>query len=141
VVRSDGDEQMIFIVPYVKRETFFSFLVFTQHFSALPRRCLSSRFALWAVTLEHRPVKSDCAFVWESFHNESLTWVGSRFINRPDIDFGNVDSIEPAQEFDVVEDRKGVLEYQVKLAKFRNLHCLALHISANCGADISVGSL
>ena len=56
-------------------------------------------------------------------------------MNREDIDFGSVDNIEPAQQFDLVEDRTGDVEYPVKVAKFRSVHHLAVFVSSNFGAD------
>lgn len=47
--------------------------------------------------------------------------------------------MEPIQEFDLVEDYSGVVEYQVKLAKFKSVHHLTIFLPSNFGADSTEG--
>eukprot|EP00050_Salpingoeca_kvevrii_P022216 m.123028 g.123028 ORF g.123028 m.123028 type:complete len:177 (-) comp9638_c0_seq3:2404-2934(-) len=57
------------------------------------------------------------------------------FKNRNDIDFDNVDSITPLQEWDLNEDVDGRLAYETRLTKFQNVQNLTLYFPDNFGAD------
>ncbi|EGD76365.1 hypothetical protein PTSG_11684 [Salpingoeca rosetta] len=57
------------------------------------------------------------------------------FINRDDIDFDNVEDLEPVQEWDLVEDADGEQEYETRITKFQGLHSLTLFFSDTFGGD------
>ena len=53
------------------------------------------------------------------------------FLNRNDIDFANVDDLQPAQEWDLHEDPAGRLEYQTRITKFQNVTAITLFFPSN----------
>ena len=57
------------------------------------------------------------------------------FLNRDDIDFSNVEDIPAVQEWDLIEDRDGVLEYQTKYQKFQGVSNITLHFPEALGAN------
>ncbi|CAO2818037.1 unnamed protein product [Amaranthus hypochondriacus] len=57
------------------------------------------------------------------------------FINREGIDFSDAESMPPVQEWDLVENLQGVLEYQTRYSKFQSVGNLTLHFPENFGAD------
>ncbi|GFZ08557.1 PITH domain protein [Actinidia rufa] len=59
----------------------------------------------------------------------------SRFINREGIDFSDAQNMQPIQEWDLVENLQGVLEYQTKYSRFQGVGNLTLHFPENFGAD------
>lgn len=54
--------------------------------------------------------------------------------NRPDMSFDDV-SAEADQEFEIMQDQTGTLEYPLKIVKFSNVFHLTIHIPKNYGAD------
>ncbi|XP_021749791.1 PITH domain-containing protein 1-like [Chenopodium quinoa] len=59
------------------------------------------------------------------------------FINREGIDFSDAQSMQAVQEWDLVENLQGVLEYQTRYSKFQSVGNLTLHFPDNFGADTS----
>uniref|UniRef100_A0A7N0TJB0 PITH domain-containing protein n=1 Tax=Kalanchoe fedtschenkoi TaxID=63787 RepID=A0A7N0TJB0_KALFE len=59
------------------------------------------------------------------------------FINRDGIDFSDAQSMQPVQEWDLVENLQGVLEYQTRFSKFQSVGNLTLHFPDNYGGDTS----
>ncbi|XP_057516413.1 uncharacterized protein LOC130797713 [Amaranthus tricolor] len=59
------------------------------------------------------------------------------FINREGIDFSDAESMPPVQEWDLVENLQGILEYQTRYSKFQSVGNLTLHFPDNFGADTS----
>ncbi|GAB2225606.1 hypothetical protein Droror1_Dr00006403 [Drosera rotundifolia] len=57
------------------------------------------------------------------------------FINREGIDFSDAQSMQPVQEWDLVENLQGVLEYQTRYSRFQGVGNLTLHFPDNYGAD------
>ncbi|KAK9141952.1 hypothetical protein Syun_011352 [Stephania yunnanensis] len=57
------------------------------------------------------------------------------FTNREGIDFSDAQNMQPVQEWDLVENLQGVLEYQTRYSRFQNVGNLTLHFSENFGAD------
>ncbi|KAG0241261.1 hypothetical protein BGW41_006115 [Actinomortierella wolfii] len=58
------------------------------------------------------------------------------FTNREDVDFDSADSIQPIQEFELVEDTHGqVAEYITRVSKFSSLRNLTLFFPENHGGD------
>ncbi|KAJ8306029.1 hypothetical protein KUTeg_016574 [Tegillarca granosa] len=57
-----------------------------------------------------------------------------RFKNRPNMTFDDSGG-EPDQEFEVYPDPEGVIEYNVKVARFNSVEHLCLHFPSNFGAD------
>jgi len=55
-------------------------------------------------------------------------------INRDDVDFTNAARAKPVQEFDLVEDRRGEVEYPTKITKFNAVQSVTLHFDRNAGA-------
>jgi hypothetical protein len=49
------------------------------------------------------------------------------FTNRIDIDFSNVQDVSPVQEWDLVENPRGELEYQTRYTRFQGVASLLLH--------------
>jgi len=59
------------------------------------------------------------------------------YINREDIDFDNVETMSPVQEWDLQEDPSGLLNYPTRYAKFGNVSHLTLFFPSNFGNDVS----
>lgn len=57
------------------------------------------------------------------------------FINRDGIDFSDAQNMQPIQEWDLVENLQGVLEYQTRYSKFQSVGNLTLHFPENFGGD------
>ncbi|XP_068648639.1 uncharacterized protein [Aristolochia californica] len=57
------------------------------------------------------------------------------FINRDGIDFSDAQNMTPVQEWDLVENLQGVLEFQTRYSRFQGVASLTLHFSENFGAD------
>ncbi len=58
------------------------------------------------------------------------------FINREDIDFDNVESMEATQEWELIRlEREEMPEYPTKLTKFFNVRSLTLYFPENFGAE------
>eukprot|EP00890_Picochlorum_soloecismus_P003370 jgi/Picsp_1/4033/NSC_01545-R1_protein len=57
------------------------------------------------------------------------------FANRDDLDFSVVRDMDPVQEWDLMENENGTIEYPVKVSKFNGVHSLDLHFPSNYGAD------
>ncbi|KAF9162802.1 hypothetical protein DFQ26_003232 [Actinomortierella ambigua] len=58
------------------------------------------------------------------------------FTNREDVDFDTAESMEPTQEFDLVDDTRGqVIEYVTKVSRFSSLRNLTLFFPSNHGGD------
>jgi len=54
--------------------------------------------------------------------------------NRPNMTFSDATST-PDQEFELVRDEEGKLEYKTKIVKFSSVYHLTLHFPSNYGAD------
>mmetsp|Transcript_27677 Transcript_27677/g.78261 ORF Transcript_27677/g.78261 Transcript_27677/m.78261 type:complete len:207 (-) Transcript_27677:183-803(-) len=59
------------------------------------------------------------------------------FINRNDLDFGTVENATAAQEWDLLENPQGHIEYPTKVTKFINVHSLTLHFPDSFGGDVT----
>ncbi|TPX49084.1 hypothetical protein SeMB42_g01734 [Synchytrium endobioticum] len=65
------------------------------------------------------------------------------FTNREDVDFDNVDSIQPLQEWELIDttalalNDTGVPEYPTRMSKFTSVRNISLYISSNYGDDIT----
>nr|KYP32125.1 UPF0424 protein C1orf128 family [Cajanus cajan] len=57
------------------------------------------------------------------------------FINREGIDFSDAQSMQALQEWDLVENMQGVLEYQTRYSKFQSVANITLHFPENFGGD------
>ncbi|XP_028796114.1 PITH domain-containing protein 1 [Neltuma alba] len=57
------------------------------------------------------------------------------FINREGIDFSDAQSMQVVQEWDLVENTQGVLEYQTRYSKFQSVANITLHFPGNFGGD------
>ncbi|KAK4794489.1 hypothetical protein SAY86_012483 [Trapa natans] len=57
------------------------------------------------------------------------------FINREGIDFSDAQSMQAVQEWDMVENLHGVLEYQTRYSKFQSVANITLHFPDNSGGD------
>ncbi|XAR69266.1 hypothetical protein NMG60_11000794 [Bertholletia excelsa] len=57
------------------------------------------------------------------------------FINREGIDFSDAQDMQPVQEWDLVENLQGVLEYQTKFSRFQSVGNLTLHFPENFGGN------
>ncbi|OVA08488.1 PITH domain [Macleaya cordata] len=57
------------------------------------------------------------------------------FINRDGIDFSDAQSMQPVQEWDLVENLQGVLEYQTRYSRFQSVGSLTLHFPENFDAE------
>ncbi|KAL5151006.1 PITH domain-containing protein 1 [Glycine soja] len=57
------------------------------------------------------------------------------FINREGIDFSDAQSMQAIQEWDLVENMQGVLEYQTRYSKFQSVANITLHFPENFGGD------
>ncbi|CAG9465184.1 unnamed protein product [Pedinophyceae sp. YPF-701] len=55
--------------------------------------------------------------------------------NREDVDFTSAADIAPQQEFDMIEDLRGVVEYPTQLTKFKGVHHLCIHFPAALAGD------
>ena len=58
-------------------------------------------------------------------------------MNAPNLDFTNVDSIAPTQEFDLSEFTDGPVQYNFKSAKFYNVSSLTLFFEKSHGSTIT----
>ncbi|WCJ29570.1 PITH domain-containing protein 1 [Euphorbia peplus] len=59
------------------------------------------------------------------------------FINRDAMDFSDAQSMQAIQEWDLVENLQGVLEYQTRYAKFQGVASITLHFPDSFSGDIS----
>lgn len=59
------------------------------------------------------------------------------YINRDDLDFQNVAHLPPVQEWDLLENYNGQIEYPTHVAKFNGVHSIDLHIPSNFGANVT----
>lgn len=57
------------------------------------------------------------------------------FINRDDMDFGMAADLAPVQEWDLVENFNGTMEYPMQVSKFNGVHSIDLYFPSNFGAD------
>ncbi|KAL6216766.1 hypothetical protein ACLB2K_009985 [Fragaria x ananassa] len=57
------------------------------------------------------------------------------FINREGIDFSDAQGMQAIQEWDLVENFQGVLEYQTRYSKFQNVGNITLHFPDSFGGD------
>ncbi|KAK4388765.1 PITH domain-containing protein 1 [Sesamum angolense] len=57
------------------------------------------------------------------------------FINRDGIDFSDAQNMQPVQEWDLVENLQGVLEYQTRYSRFQSVGNITLHFPDNFGGD------
>ena len=60
------------------------------------------------------------------------------FINHETLDFGDAESMQPVQTFELAEDYSGSVEYPVQFSKFQNVSTLWIFISDNHGGDHSL---
>ncbi|MQL00583.1 hypothetical protein EI005_25595, partial [Escherichia coli] len=51
------------------------------------------------------------------------------------IDFSDAQSMQAIQEWDLVENMQGVLEYQTRYSKFQSVANITLHFPENFGGD------
>lgn len=76
---------------------------------------------------------------------QALTVIGGRdgsspsklkvFVNRDDVDFGMATEAQPVQEWDLVENLTGTMEYPTQVTKFNGVHSIDLYFPCNFGAD------
>ncbi|XP_055960259.1 uncharacterized protein LOC126662573 isoform X2 [Mercurialis annua] len=59
------------------------------------------------------------------------------FVNRESIDFSDAQTMQAIQEWDLVENFQGVLEYQTRYAKFQGVSSITLHFPESFGGDTS----
>uniref|UniRef100_A0A6N2L0E2 glycine hydroxymethyltransferase n=1 Tax=Salix viminalis TaxID=40686 RepID=A0A6N2L0E2_SALVM len=59
------------------------------------------------------------------------------FINRDGIDFSDAQNMQAVQEWDLVENLNGLLEFQTRYAKFQSVASITLHFPDNFGGDTS----
>ncbi|KAK2661334.1 hypothetical protein Ddye_007867 [Dipteronia dyeriana] len=57
------------------------------------------------------------------------------FINREGIDFSDAEGTQAIQEWELVENLQGVLEYQTRYSKFQSVANITLHFPENFGGD------
>ncbi|CAL1373400.1 unnamed protein product [Linum trigynum] len=57
------------------------------------------------------------------------------FINREGMDFSDAQDMQAVQEWELVENLQGVLEYQTRYAKFQGVSSITLHFPDNLGGD------
>jgi hypothetical protein len=57
------------------------------------------------------------------------------FINRDDLDFSAAADLPAVQEWDLLENYGGQIEYPTHAAKFNGVHSLDLYFPSNYGAD------
>jgi len=57
------------------------------------------------------------------------------FTNEEHLDFASVEGKAPVQEFDLVENFAGEIEYQTQVFKFQGVHHLCIHIPQALGAE------
>ena len=57
------------------------------------------------------------------------------FVNREALDFGDAEEAQPVQQWDVVHDPAGTVEYPTQFSKFQNVSSLWIFIPDNHGAD------
>ncbi|KAJ3323453.1 hypothetical protein HDV06_001730 [Boothiomyces sp. JEL0866] len=62
------------------------------------------------------------------------------YINRQDVDFNTVESIEPTQEFECLQScpRGAVPQYLTKVTKFTNVRDITIFVPSNFGSDQTV---
>ncbi|OII74171.1 hypothetical protein cand_017510 [Cryptosporidium andersoni] len=57
------------------------------------------------------------------------------YINDESLDFLTIENMEPIQSFDLVEDFCGIVEYPLKVSKFRNVNLLILHFPSSFSSN------
>ncbi|XP_050126518.1 uncharacterized protein LOC126603640 isoform X2 [Malus sylvestris] len=57
------------------------------------------------------------------------------FINKEGIDFSDAQGMQAIQEWDLVENFQGTLEYQTRYSKFQNVASITLHFPDSFGGD------
>ncbi|PQQ20844.1 PITH domain-containing protein 1 [Prunus yedoensis var. nudiflora] len=60
---------------------------------------------------------------------------------RDGIDFSDVLGMQAIQEWDLVENFQGVLEYQTRYSKFQNMASTTLHFPDSLGGDTTKSTL
>ncbi|KFM26470.1 PITH domain-containing protein 1 [Auxenochlorella protothecoides] len=55
------------------------------------------------------------------------------YVNREDLDFGMVADLQPIQEWDLVDNTAGVVDYPTQASKFNGVHSLTLHFPETLG--------
>ncbi|KAG0494217.1 hypothetical protein HPP92_005211 [Vanilla planifolia] len=59
------------------------------------------------------------------------------FINRDGIDFSDAHNMQPIQDWELVENLQGMLEYQTRYSRFQSVGSLTMHFPENFGADVT----
>ena len=57
------------------------------------------------------------------------------FTNRDDLDFAAMETMQPVQEWDLLDNHQGLIEYPVKTAKFNGIHSIDLHFPSTFGGE------
>ena len=57
------------------------------------------------------------------------------FTNRDDLDFAAMETMQPVQEWDLLENHQGLIEYPVQTAKFNGIHSIDLHFPSTFGGE------
>ena len=56
-------------------------------------------------------------------------------MNREDIDFTNANDVPAVQEWDLVEDTNGVMEYQTRYTKFQSVATITMYFPDSFSGD------
>mmetsp|Transcript_41219 Transcript_41219/g.78733 ORF Transcript_41219/g.78733 Transcript_41219/m.78733 type:complete len:205 (-) Transcript_41219:304-918(-) len=59
------------------------------------------------------------------------------FTNRDNLDFESVADLAPLQEWALLENPRGLLEYQTRFTKFQGVASLSLHFPSSFGGDLT----
>jgi hypothetical protein len=54
----------------------------------------------------------------------------SLYANQPDLTIGDAEDVEPTQNFDLVEDMHGAVDYRVRATKFAQINAIAFYFRA-----------
>lgn len=57
------------------------------------------------------------------------------YTNRDNLDFEAVSTLQPVQEWELIENRNGQMEYPTQVSKFNGVHSIDLYIPSNFGAE------
>lgn len=57
------------------------------------------------------------------------------YLNREDVDFGNAGDLPAVQQWDLVEDRRGEVEYQTKYTKFQGVASITMFFPSSFNED------
>ena len=113
-----------FYLVYTKRSRCTTHIFYTVRFKSIffTKSLIIIQNSSFTVSVK---IKSLCIIGGEGEAHPSKMKL---FKNREDIDFSNADDVKAEQEFELVEDVNGTIDYSVKQVKFNNVTSLTMYV-------------